>query len=479
LLQVQHKHVLIIGLGNSGLAAAQLLRERGAKVLAADSADTFELQRHAAQLKLLGIDVKLGADRPSPEAFDLVVVSPGVPWSNPILAEMHRRNVPIIGEFELGYRYSRCLNISVTGTNGKTTTTELIERLLRHHRIKTVAAGNIGTPVCAVVERTKDLDFLTLEVSSFQLETIQCFRPAIAVLLNITPDHLDRYASMADYARAKARLFMNQQQFDWAIIQCEALEQLKALDLRIPAKLVTFSASHREADLYLDRGLIISALEGWSGPLLDLATCRLIGPHNAENLMAVLAVGRVLRVPLESMVETLKSYEPAAHRCEAVAEINGVKFINDSKATNLDAVHKALLAVPAGRGGEPNVWLIAGGKDKGFEYHDIGPLLSRRVKGAFLIGASREKIRSAWSLFTPCTLADSLVEAVTEAAHNAVAGDVVLLSPACSSFDQFQNYQHRGEVFRQAVRHLQKPAESEIPDRANRPRASALSGTTD
>jgi UDP-N-acetylmuramoylalanine--D-glutamate ligase len=170
--------------------------------------------------------------------------------------------------------------------------------------------------------------------------------------------------------------------------------------------------------------------------------------------MAALAVGRVLRIPLATMVESLKSYLPAAHRCEPVAEIDGVRFVNDSKATNVGALHMALLAMPPGPGGEPNVWLIAGGKDKGLDYHDIGPLLSRRVKRAILIGETREKIRAAWSRFIPCVLADSLLEAVTEAASNAVRGDVVLLSPACSSFDQFQNYQHRGEVFRQAVKNL-------------------------
>jgi UDP-N-acetylmuramoylalanine--D-glutamate ligase len=259
---------------------------------------------------------------------------------------------------------------------------------------------------------------------------------------------------MSDYVRAKARLFANQQAFDWAIVQSEALAQLRALKLDIPSKIITFSAANRRADIRLERGLLLSRVEGWAGPLLDMDHCMLRGPHNAENLMAALAVGRVLRITLEVMVESLKTYAPAAHRCELVAEINGVKFINDSKATNLDALHKALLSIAPGQGGEPNVWVIAGGKDKGFEYHDIGPLLSERVKGAFLIGETREKIRAAWGLFTPCAMADSLLEAVHDAAYKAMAGDVVLLSPACSSFDQFQNYQHRGEVFRQAVKNL-------------------------
>src|SRR5262245_45879221 len=455
---LENKRVLVLGLGASGLAAIELLRNRGASVLAFDSADTEVLHREAGRLRSQGVQVQLVATPPPPERIDLIVVSPGVPWTNPILNEMAYRNVPTISEFELGYQHSQCLNISITGTNGKTTTTELVERMLKQNQIKTIAAGNIGVPLCSVTEQTKDLDFLTLEVSSFQLEAIQFFRPAIGVLLNITPDHLDRYASMADYVRAKARLFMNQQPFDWAIIQSEALAQLRSLNVQIPSKLVTFSAVDRHADICLDRGLLISRMDDWSGPLVDMDNCVLRGPHNAENLMAALAVGRVLRIPLEAMVESLKTYVPVAHRCELVAEINGVRFINDSKATNVDALHKALLSIPSRSGGEPNVWLVAGGKDKGFEYHDVGPLLSQRAKGAFLLGETREKLRAAWGLFTPCRLVDSLLEAVTEAARNAVPGDVVLLSPACSSFDQFRNYQHRGEVFRQAVKDLELTA---------------------
>jgi UDP-N-acetylmuramoylalanine--D-glutamate ligase len=458
MIPLEGKHVLVLGLGRSGLAATRLLQGRGAQLLVVDSARTPELEQAAAQLKAEGVRVELGVETAPAEAFDLVVVSPGVPWTNPVLIELSERKVPLIGEFELGYQHALCLNVAITGTNGKTTTTELVERILQAHHVRTLSAGNIGRPVCSVIDQTRELDFLTLEVSSFQLETIRFFRPAVAVLLNITPDHLDRYSGMADYALAKARLFMNQQPFDWAIIQSEALAQLRALQVNIPSKVITFSAANRRADLTLDRTLLVSKLDDWTGPLLNLEDCRFSGPHNAENAMAALAVGRVLRIPLETMVEALKSYQPAAHRCELVAEINGVKYVNDSKATNLDAVQKALLSMPQAGSGEPNVWLIAGGRDKAFEYYEVGPLLSQRVKGAFLIGETREKIRAAWSLFTPCTAVDSLLEAVAEAARSAVAGDVVLLSPACSSFDQFRNYQHRGEVFRQAVRGLQDQA---------------------
>jgi UDP-N-acetylmuramoylalanine--D-glutamate ligase len=454
------KTVLVIGLGLSGRAACRLLRSRGAFVTAIDGADNEVLRCETASLTAAGVRVQLGA-RSSPEgAFDLAVVSPGVPPSSGLVSEIVQRGVPLISELELGYQQSSCLNISITGTNGKTTTTEMVASLLTHAQRKTVAAGNIGRPLCEIADQTKELDFVTLEVSSFQLETIQFFRPIVAVLLNLTPDHLDRYPRMADYIRAKARIFENQQPFDWAVVQSEALAQLRSFGLKIPSKVVTFSANSRQADLYLDRGLIISRMPGWAGPLLDMDHCQTRSPHNAENLMAALAVGRIVGIPLDVMQETLKAFQTGPHRCELVAEINGVQFINDSKATNLDAVEKALLSVRAPNSGEPNVWLIAGGKDKGLEFYELGPLLAKRVKHAYLLGQTRGKLRAAWGLFTSCTPVDSLLEAVSEAARNAIPGDVVLLSPACSSFDMFRDYQHRGEVFQEAVERLARPTNS-------------------
>jgi UDP-N-acetylmuramoylalanine--D-glutamate ligase len=384
-----------------------------------------------------------------------------------LVREAAARQIPVIGELELGFQHAVCLNVAITGTNGKTTTTELVHRILTHSRRKTVAAGNIGLPLSAVVDESRNLDVLTLEISSFQLETIQFFRPAVAVLMNITPDHLDRYASFDDYVRTKAQIFRNQQPFDWAVLQSEALGRIQSLGLTVPSKVITFSATDRKADIHLDRSLLISRLPDWTGLLLDMDECQLRGPHNAENLMAALAVGRILRLPLNEMVEALKAYQPAPHRCEQVAEVRGVTFVNDSKATNVDAVAKALLAVRGAGSSQPNVFLIAGGKDKGFEYHDIGPLLARRVKHSFLMGETREKIRAAWGLFTPCTLVDSLSEAVAKAFKAALPGDVVLLSPACSSFDMFQNYQHRGEVFREAVVKLARRTKRE-PSAPNR-----------
>ena len=455
------KRVLVIGLGVSGRSAAALLLRRGAFVHAVDAADNPALRQQLAPLIAQGATVQLGRMECPAHPLDLAVISPGIATTIPLVAELQRREVPLIGELELAFRVSVCLHIAITGTNGKTTTTELIENMLTQSGRQTVAAGNIGLAACDVADQSRDLDFLTLEASSFQLETIQYFRPTVAVLTNLTPDHLDRYASMAEYIQAKARIFLNQQVFDWAIIQSEALAQMRSMGIQIPSKVITYSANNRRADLYLERGLIVSQLPDWTGPLLSMEQCKVAGPHNAENLMAALAVSRVLRLPLKPVILALKNYAPAPHRCEPVAELGGVRFINDSKATNVDATARAIESVAPAPAGEPNVWLIAGGKDKGFEYHDIGPLLSHRVKGAFLLGETREKIRAAWSLFTPCHLVDSLAEAVRRAAEAARPGDVVLLSPACSSFDMFRNYQHRGDVFRQVVLELQAESADE------------------
>lgn len=458
MVPLKNKQVLVLGLGVDGRAACALLQAQGARVVGMDRTTGTKLREATQSLKRLGAKLFLGARTVPRGSFELAVVSPEIPMDHPDVTKLKGQGVPVIGELELGYQHCYCLNVAVTGTNGKTTTTGLIERILAGNQLKTVVAGNNNAPICTVTDKTRDLDFLVLEVNSFQLEHIKFFRPAVGVMLNVTSDHADRYKDMDDYIRVKARLFANQQAFDWAIIQSEVLAQLKVLKVEIPSKIITFSAYNRRADIYLDRGLIISRVDGWAGPLLNMDHCRLRGPHNAENLMATLAVGRVLRVPLDSMLEPLQTVVPPPHRCEYVAEIAGVQFVNDAKSTNVDSLHKAILSLSPGPQREPNVWLLAGGRSQGVGYHDVGPALSERVKGTFLFGETRETLRAAWSLFTPCTLVDSLLEAVHEAARNAKAGDIVLLSPACSSLDQFESYQHRGETFRHAVKELARTA---------------------
>ncbi len=458
MLDLTNKEVLVIGLGGRGRAACELLRRNGARVTGVDSSDTSALRDDADWLRPLGVEVELGVSALPNREFRLAVVSPALPTNLQLVRAFEQTRVPMISELELGYQQARCLSIAISGTNGKGTTAELVERVLTNNHRKTVLSGDRGRPVCSVVEQTRELDYLILQVNSFQLELTEFFRPAVAVLMNLAPDHLDRYSTWEEYVRATARIFRNQQAFDWAIIQSEALARLQQLNLKVPAKTITFSARDQDADIYLDRGLLISRLANWPGPLLDMDHCRIQGPHNAENLMAALAVGHVLRLPLETMVAPFKTYSAGPHRFELVQEIDGVQFINDAKATNVEALHKALLAARSKAGGEANIWLIAGGQDKGLEFHDVGPMLSKRVKQAFVIGAASEKIRSAWSLFTTCKNCGSLIEAVTEAAKNASSGDVVLFSPACSSLDQFKNYQQRGEEFYRIVKSISRGA---------------------
>jgi UDP-N-acetylmuramoylalanine--D-glutamate ligase len=454
MLELRDKTVVVIGLCGRGRAACELLCRQGARVTAVDTADHADLQHVAGELRALGADVELGVAEAPPGAFDLAVLSPAVRAGAPVAQALARRGVRVIGELELGFQQGRCLAVAVAGTNGKGTTAELIERLLNHSHRRALLAGHRARPVCSVAEETRDLDFLVLRVNAFQLERTEFFRPAVAVLTSLAPDHLDRYGTHVDYARAHARLFRNQQAFDWAIVQLDALRRLQEWSIPVPAKTITYSATDPSADLHLDRGLLISGLPNWSGPLFDTDHCQLHGPHNAENLMAALAVGHVLRIPLETMLDPLKTFTAGPHRLELVAEINGVQYINDSKAGNLDALQKALLAARPGDGGEANIWLIAGGRDKGLEYHDAGPVISRRVKRAILFGEAAEKMCAAWSLFTPCAAKESLLEAISEAARNAASGDVVLFSPACSSLDQFRDFQERGEVFCRAVKSI-------------------------
>ncbi len=452
-----NKKVVVVGLDASGLAACSLLNRHGARVSAIASSAEKPSQKGTAELKALGISL---VTEKNLKGFDLAIHSSQTSPRDPVVAALAAAGVPAISDLELGARGLFCLSIAISGTNGKTTTAELIANMLANSQRKTVRAGASGEPICNVVEQSRELDFVTLDLNSFQVESTEHFRPAVAVITNLRSDHMDQYARLSDYARAVGKVFKNQQVFDWAIVQSEALAHLRALEVPIPSKVITFSANNRRADLFLDRGLLISALPNWAGPLFNMDQCALLGPHNSENVMAALAIGHVLKLPLEEMISALKAYRPGPHRLELVSESNGVRFINNSKAMNVDAVAQSIEALPSGRGAEPNIWLIAGGKDKSLDFHDIGPLLARRVKGAFLLGESREKMRAAWSLFTPCTLVDSLLEAVSKAAERAEAEDYVLLSPACSSLDMFQSYQHRGELFREAVQQVVSNADN-------------------
>lgn len=464
MFDLKEKQALVIGLDARGESAARLLLRQAARVTVVEPASDAEVQARAQDLAGQGVVVRVGCSALPDGEFDLSILSPAVATNHVLVQEAKARGLRIIGELDLGFGQAKCLALALAGTNGKTTTAGLVERMLTANHRKVLVAGPEKRPVCGVADATTDLDFLILQASAAQLEATEFFRPAVAVLLNIVAGGRVDGASPEDHVRAIARVFHNQQAFDWAIIQSEALARVRELDLPMPGKVITFSAFDNSADLHLDRGLLVSRLPNWSGPLFDMANCQLQGPHNAENLMAALAVGHALRLPLENMAEPLKTFAPPPHCFEPIAEFNGVQYINDSKATNMDALQKALLAAHAGPRGEANIWLIAGGCDEGQDFHAAGPLLAKRVKGVFLVGEASEKIRASWSLFTPCIVLDSLLEAVAEAARNAVSGDVVLLSPACSSLERFRNYQERGEMFCQAVKSIGRGAPSATPN---------------
>jgi UDP-N-acetylmuramoylalanine--D-glutamate ligase len=441
-LRYRNQDVAVLGAGLSGTAAALLLKAEGASVTVLDNADEKNLLKSTIDnLRAQEIRVICGsnADQDSTK-YDFVVLSPGIDPASPLARNFSSHNIEMIGELELGWRSSQIPVIAVTGTNGKTTTTELLAQMLNACGQRTIACGNIGKPLSEVARQEKDFDVLTVEVSSFQLETIQTFRPSIAVWLNFAPDHLDRYRSVADYRAAKLRIFQNQTEEDVAIIN--AAESLPTIR---PRK-ITFSAYADRADFRLTEGSIVYDRQ----IVLRLADTKLRGSHNIENLMATLAAGLARGLSFEEMVPSLCGYEPRPHRCEFVREVAGVGYINDSKATNLDAVEKALLAQ------NKPVILIAGGKDKGFTFEPLRPLVKERVRSTILIGEMAERIARDWNGAVRCEIANSLADAVERAHAAAKSGEVVLFSPGTSSFDMFKSYADRGDQFRVLVQALPK-----------------------
>jgi UDP-N-acetylmuramoylalanine--D-glutamate ligase len=441
-VRYENKNVAVLGAGLSGAAAALLLASEGAQVTVLDSAEEKKLLKPTLEnLRAQGVQVRCGPDvEQDSVAYDFVVLSPGIDPDSPLARNFSSRNVEMLGELELGWRSCEVPVIAITGTNGKTTTTELIAQMLGGCGQRTIACGNIGKPLSEVVRSRGKYDVLTVEVSSFQLETIRTFRPSIAVWLNFAPDHLDRYTSVAEYRAAKLHIFDNQTRDDVVVIN--ASERLSNLASRV----VTFSAYQDQADFRLADGAIVYRNE----PVLRLADTKLRGSHNIENLMATLAVGLARGLTFQKMVPSLSTYEPQPHRCEFVREVRGATYINDSKATNLDAVEKALLAQ------SKPVILIAGGKDKGFTFDPLTRLVSEKVRTVILIGEMAERIAHDWSAVVPCEIADSLADAVERAHEKAQAGEVVLFSPGTSSFDMFKSYADRGDQFRALVHALPK-----------------------
>jgi UDP-N-acetylmuramoylalanine--D-glutamate ligase len=443
----QNENVAVLGAGSSGGAAALLLRSEGAEVTVLDSAEETKLLKSTLDnLRTQGVRVISGpAAEENSESYQMAVLSPGIDPSSRLAANFFSRGIEVISEIELGWRSCEIPVIAVTGTNGKTTTTELLAQMLNACGQRTIACGNIGKPLSEVVRENRPFDVLTVEVSSFQLEAIHAFRPSISVWLNFAPDHLDRYRSVSEYREAKLRIFENQAETDVAVVN--AVERFPAIR---PRK-ITFSAYADQADFRVSQGAIVYRDE----PVLQLADVKLRGLHNIENLMATLAAGIERGLSFREMAPPLREYEPRPHRCEFVRELDGVEYVNDSKATNLDAVDKAL------RAQNKPVVLIAGGKDKGFKFDPLRSIVNEKVRSAILIGEMAESIRRSWDGAVDLEFASSLADAVDRAHGKAKPGETVLFSPGTSSFDMFKSYVDRGDQFRALVRSL--PAKTSQP----------------
>jgi len=454
-IDLQGKRVLVVGLARTGVVTSLFSAGYGAIVTATDEKPEAALAEVAAKLRAAGVRLQFGA--PGQATFleqDLIVLSPGVPAKLPQIELARSRGIPVWSEIELAWRFLRGKLIGITGSNGKTTTTSLVAHILKTAGIHTLVGGNIGVPLLALVESSTDSTVTAAEISSFQLETIAEFRPEIGVLLNLTPDHLDRHASFDEYARAKMRMFENQLDRDAAVLNADDPEVTR----RMPTgpHIFWFSRQKRVASgTFLRDGQIFFRTEGAEIPLARRDEIPLRGEHNVENVLAACAAAYLAGAEPAAIASGVKTFRGVEHRLEFVAEIGGVAFYNDSKATNVDASLKAIEAFPG-----PLI-VILGGRDKGAPYIPLREPLQQRARLAIVIGEAAEKIASELNGAVPLEHAGTLDRAVQIAADSARAGDTVLLAPACSSFDQFENYEHRGRVFKELVAKLEnQPARS-------------------
>jgi UDP-N-acetylmuramoylalanine--D-glutamate ligase len=446
---VAGRSVTVVGLARSGVAACRLLRALGAEVTGTDTRAADALPLEARTLSMEGMRLVLGGH--PPEAFEtaqLVVVSPGVPADHPALANCRARGVPIVGEIELAYRTMTAEFVAITGTNGKTTTTALTGALLAESDRPVLVGGNIGRPLSAEALVFPGEGWVVAEVSSFQLETADAFRPHVAAVLNVTPDHLDRHGSLAAYADAKARILRAQGSGDWAVLNADDAGAA-GLASRVTARLLWFSRRQPvTAGAWVQDGWVTLRLDSGTQAVCPVSDIFLRGAHNLENVLAAAACAGALGVPAERLRAAIRAFRAVPHRLEWIRDRGGVAFFNDSKGTNVDATLKALAAFA-----EPIV-LIAGGRDKGQRFEDLAAASRGRVKAAVVIGEGRATLGPALRAVTHVEEAESMGDAVRRAAALAVAGDVVLLSPACASFDLFRDYEHRGAVFAEEVRAL-------------------------
>jgi UDP-N-acetylmuramoylalanine--D-glutamate ligase len=444
-MELNGKRALVVGLGKSGVASALFMKAHGASVTVSDTKSGDELRNEIPVLLDHGITVETGGhgDRTF-RGQDLIVVSPGVPIDAPPLMQARSLGEMVIGEIELAAQFLPGPIIAITGSNGKTTTTTLTGEIMTAAGVPTLVGGNIGTPAISLAERAKPETVIVLEISSFQLETVQTFRPKIAVVLNVTPDHLDRHRTFEIYTDAKARIFENQQESDFAVLNADD-PTCVAMGARTRAQVFWFSRQKEvQQGAWVRDGNIVFRDSQGQREILQVSEIPLKGAHNLENVLAAVCSGVLMGCAPEKVRQAVRDFKAVEHRLEFVATIGGVDYYNDSKATNVDATTKALESFPA------NIHLILGGKDKGSDYTVLNDLIRQRVKRIYTIGAAAAKIESQVK-GAEIVHAETLENAIRKAHATAQPGDVVLLAPACASFDQFKNYEHRGKVFKEIV----------------------------
>src|ERR1035441_665509 len=448
MMDLEGKKVLVVGLGKSGLAAALFLRHRGAQVTVSDIRSAEALAKDIPALLEEGINVETGGHGLLTfRRQDMIVVRPGVPLDTPELAQVRNFGLPIIGELELAARFLKGKTLAITGSNGKTTTTALLGEILEAAGFPTLVGGNIGVPVVALIEESTDATWSVLEVSSFQLESTEQFHPSIAVILNITPDHLDRHGNFENYARAKERIFAAQNEQDFVVLNADNA-RAAASAARSAAKVYWFSLEHAVSQgVWVEGGQVVYRSGENEGieTILPLAGIPLKGEHNVENVLAAVCAARLAGAPIDVIRQVIENFRAVEHRLEYVTTINGVEFYNDSKATNVGATAKAVAAFSSG------IHLILGGKDKNSDYSQLASLLRAHVRAVYTIGSAADKIESQLRGVVSIHSCETLDKAVSTAAAAAHPGEVVLLAPACSSFDQFESYEHRGRVFKELV----------------------------
>ena len=454
-MELSGQNIVVVGLARSGVAAAQFLKGRGARVTITDQSPEAGLGAFVQKVRELDVMLELGGHRTATlDAADLIVLSPGVPHTLPLFEKARARGVSVIGEIELASRFIETPVVAVSGTNGKTTTTELLGQMLAASGLKVFIGGNIGNPLIEIAGREIDLDVIVAEVSSFQLDTIETFRPHVGVLLNITPDHLDRYRDMKAYRDSKGRLFLNQTKADFAVCNgndavVQELGQKGAGCLLNFYSVPPVSGAPGQGAIITPHQIVIQA-PGFEEARIDLSQTALIGPHNRENIAAAALAALAAGGTAEGIQRALDDFKALAHRLEMVDTVRGVRFVNDSKATNVDAVIRALECF------QTPVVLIMGGRNKGYDFTVLGEYVRQRVRKLIVIGEAADEILDALGAmpFEGAVRARDMAQAVQLAADAARQGETVLLSPACASFDMFANYAERGETFRRLVKEL-------------------------